>query len=262
LSGKELWGDDFGPHEVTEWFADEQEGYADLANTRSHSVDSYEYNGLNSFHGFRHLPDRHFESVLGFGSGYGGEFLPILSSIGTLTILEPSLQLRSKELRGKSVRYVEPAPNGLMPFKDASFDLVLCFDALHHVANVTTILREIGRVTAPAGWVLIREPVVSMGDWRCYRGGLTKRERGIPRRVLETGIEAAGFTIRRSQLCVFPATNRVGRLLGRRPFSSLRGAALDRALCVATAWNLRYHARHAWEKVRPTGVFVVAEQIS
>jgi hypothetical protein len=30
LSGRELWGDDFGAEKIEQWFADEREAYADL----------------------------------------------------------------------------------------------------------------------------------------------------------------------------------------------------------------------------------------
>jgi SAM-dependent methyltransferase len=259
LSGRELWGDDFGPDEIRAWFADEQEAYADLGACAS-SADEYGYHGYNRVYGFRHLPRRGFGHALGVGSAFGGEFLPVLDRIGDLTILEPSARLRSATLGSVPVRYVEPAPSGAMPFPDSSFDLVLCFGVLHHVPNVSAVVREIGRVTAPDGWVLLSEPVVSMGDWRAERAGLTKRERGIPRHVLEQAVRAAGLSVRSSVFGASTLTPRIGRVLRRNLYATRTGALADRALTLATAWNYRYHASAAWRRVGPSSVFIVAQR--
>lgn len=259
LSGRELWGDDFSPDEIAEWFADEREAYAELGASESCAED-YPYHGYNTLYGFRHLPRRTFDRALGIGSSFGGEFLPILDRIGDITILEPSSRLRSTAVRTTPVRYLEPIPSGEMPFPDASFDLVLCFAVLHHIPNVTTVLRELGRVTAPGGWILVSEPVISMGDWRTDRPGLTKRERGIPRHLLEQAVRDAGFHLRSSRFGAATLTPRISSLLRRNLYASRAGAMADRALALATAWNYRYHPGPAWQRVRPSSVFIVGER--
>jgi ubiquinone/menaquinone biosynthesis C-methylase UbiE len=45
-----------------------------------------------------------------------------------------------------------------MPFRDASIDLVIGFDALHHVLNYPDGLKEIARVLAPGGVCILKEP--------------------------------------------------------------------------------------------------------
>ncbi len=100
FSGDELWGDDFAAGQIAEWFDHEREGYANLGAARESSADSYGYHALNVAHGFQHLPDHRFSRVIGMGSGYGGEFLPIIDRIDRLTIIEPSASLRSHRLRG------------------------------------------------------------------------------------------------------------------------------------------------------------------
>jgi ubiquinone/menaquinone biosynthesis C-methylase UbiE len=45
-----------------------------------------------------------------------------------------------------------------MPFCDASIDLVIGFDALHHVLNYSDGLEEIARVLAPGGLCILKEP--------------------------------------------------------------------------------------------------------
>lgn len=259
LSGRELWGDDFGAEKIEQWFADEREAYADLGASAGEAED-YGYHGYNRFYGFRHLPRRRFERALGVGSSFGGEFVPILDRVGDITILEPSTRLRSAALRSTPVRYVEPAASGGMPFPQESFDLVLCLSVLHHVPNVSRVLQEIGRVTAPGGWLLVSEPVVSMGDWRGTRPGLTAHERGIPRRLLEQAVVEAGFRIRSSRFGAAALTPRLARVLRRNLYASRTGALLDRALSIATCWNYRYHPVSAWHRLRPCCVFIVAER--
>jgi SAM-dependent methyltransferase len=260
LSGRELWGDDFTAAQISQWFEDEREGYSELCGPDA-SAENYGYHGINRFYGFRKLPHRRFSHALGIGSSFGGEFLPLLDSIDRITILEPSARLRSTVLRDVPVEYVDPTPSGAAPFDTGTFDLVLCLGVLHHIPNVTYVLSEIGRVMAPGGWALIREPVVSMGDWRRPRKpGITKRERGIPRRILESAVTGSGMSIRSSLFCISPLTSRIGKAIRVNPCASQLGAALDRTLALATAWNYRYHAEHAWQKVCPSSVYITAQR--
>ncbi|HSR53601.1 MAG TPA: hypothetical protein VLV83_22470, partial [Acidobacteriota bacterium] len=62
--------------EIVAWFEDEREGYADLGAKDAGNY-RYVYHALNQFHGFRFLPDQTFHHALGFGSGYGDEFVPV-----------------------------------------------------------------------------------------------------------------------------------------------------------------------------------------
>jgi ubiquinone/menaquinone biosynthesis C-methylase UbiE len=46
---------------------------------------------------------------------------------------------------------------GALPFRDSSFDLVLCNSVLHHIANPSRLLAEIRRVVTPDGAILLRD---------------------------------------------------------------------------------------------------------
>lgn len=63
LSGDALWGDDFTPQQIEEWFADEREAYADLGSASS-CAEAYGSHGLNLQSGYRHLPGRRFAHAL------------------------------------------------------------------------------------------------------------------------------------------------------------------------------------------------------
>ena len=97
-------------------------------------------------------------------------------------------------------------------FRDIlAFALVTCFGVLHHIPNVSFVMSELGRVLEPGGVMLLREPVISMGDWRKPRRGLTKRERGIPLHLLQRIAVESGFEVIKQSLCMFPTTPRLFR---------------------------------------------------
>jgi SAM-dependent methyltransferase len=267
LSGSELFGDDFTGSELESWFEDEREGYASLgvddADGGANAGHGYGYHELNLRHGFRHLPiDRRFRHALGVGSARGLEFEPLAPRLEAVTILEPSDQLVGGPLLGGPLPlYVKPRPDGSMPFDDGTFDLTLCFGTLHHIPNVSRVVQEIARVTEAGGYVLIREPIISMGDWRTTRKpGVTKRERGIPLLVMRRIVEQAGLTVDREAVCVFPLIPRLGNLLGQPAYDSRSLTLIDELASRATRRLYRYHATNRAQKVRPTSAFLVCRK--
>lgn len=58
-----------------------------------------------------------------------------------------------------------------LPFPDSSFDLVVCFEAFHFVANAADGVSEFARVLRPGGALLISVPLV----WEYSRLGLEHR---------------------------------------------------------------------------------------
>jgi SAM-dependent methyltransferase len=237
LSGEKLYGDDFTAEQIAQWFADEAEGYADLG-ARDRANYRYAYHALNIHHAYRHIGHRRFKNALGIGSAYGDEFAPIARQIERLTIIDPSDRFTSTEVQGIPTRYIKPQETGDLPLGTESVDLVTCFGVLHHIPNVSFVVREIARVLQPGGVAFIREPIISMGDWRRPRPGLTKRERGIPLAILRNALIDSGMTIVRETLCGFPLTK-------WRP-------RLDAIVSKLFAWNVNYHARTKLQKFRPT----------
>lgn len=254
FSGEQLFGDDFVGAQLDAWYRDEANGYFGLASA-PHGED-YGYRALNWAHGFARLPHKRFTHALGIGSARGEELSPVASRVGKITILEPADGFRTRALRGVPLEYVTPAPSGILPFPDRTFDLVTCFGVLHHIANVSTVLREIFRCTQPGGFVLVREPITSMGDWRRPRPGLTARERGIPAPLFHRMIVGTGFRVVRRRHCMFALTSRLRHAVAQ-PYNSRLAVALDAAVCALPIWPSAYHARRAWQKLRPTCVFYV-----
>jgi SAM-dependent methyltransferase len=46
-----------------------------------------------------------------------------------------------------------------LPFRDSSWDVVLCYHVLEHVPDDTAAMREIRRVLVPGGWAIIDSPI-------------------------------------------------------------------------------------------------------
>ncbi len=259
LRGEKLYGDDFSPRERQAWFDDEREAYANLG-AKERSAYRYGYHALNREHGFRHLPDRRFERVLSYGGAYGDELLPVISRVQDIVISDPSDALAVREIHGVPVQYTKPQVDGTIPFPDGAFDLLTCLGVLHHIPNVSAVIAEFYRCLAPGGYALVREPVISMGDWRTPRRGLTMRERGIPIAILRDTLRSAGFTIVRETLCMFPLTYRLHWFLKEPVFNYRAIVKWDRLVSRLFMWNFRYHASNLAQKFRPASAFYVLQK--
>lgn len=263
FEGRAIYGDDFTPEQIEAWFDGEREGYANLgAKDRDKYV--YGYHALNRVHGYRSLPkSRRFNHVLGFGSAYGDELLPVLDRVDRVTIVDPSDSfVGGSELGGKPAAWVKPDPSGTLPFADSTFDLITCFGVLHHIPNVSKALAEFRRVLTPDGILLIREPITSMGDWRRPRPGLTANERGLPLAPLHQAIANAGLRERSFRLTGFGPLTWLLRKVGRNAYNSVTLTSIDWILAASAKWNYRYHSfRNTFaEKSRPTAMFAVLQR--
>lgn len=256
LRGGVLYGDDFTASQIAEWFAFEEEGYANLGAKDAASY-RYEYHALNRLHGYSHLSDSSFERVLGYGSAYGEELLPIISCIESITVVDPSGSFVRESIHGVPATYVKPNPSGNLPFASDTFDLITCLGVLHHVPNVSSVVKELARVLRSGGQMLLREPIVSMGDWRYPRHGLTKHERGIPLQILEGIVRDSGLDLVRKTLYGFPVTERLFRVLRCNVYNNVVTTWIDAIAASAFAWNTNYHPRTFVDRFCPTAVFLV-----
>ncbi len=256
LAGTKLYGDDFTREQIAEWYEDERENYAMLGD-KSRASYTYKYHALNRLHGFRFIQDKRFRSALGLGSAYGDEFLPIVHQIGHITVLEPSDVFRVTDVGGVACDYVKPSVDGFMPFENGSFDLALCLGVLHHIPNVTTVVKELYRCLCPGGYLLLREPIDSRGDWSKPRRHATKRERGIPLHILDAITAEAGFRVISRRLCACAPLPRVCVRLGMHPFNCPVTTRMDAVLSRLLQVNVRYHATRLFHKIRPTSAYLV-----
>ena len=256
FNGDALWGDDFDEEEIQQWFTDEENAYLDLYASKPDY--EYEYHSMNTLLGYSRLPRAlSIRRVHGLGSAYGDELLPLEGRVSEAVIVESADAYRETHSLPFAVEWRKAVPAGNLPLETAEVDLVVCLGVLHHVPNVSYVLREIGRVTEPGGFALIREPIVSMGDWRGPRLGLTARERGIPRELLIHFCQLAGFEIVHETLCSFPLSRIVAPKLRGNGQGERMLVRLDAVLARASRANYRYHAVSRLQKLRPTSTFLV-----
>lgn len=259
LSGIKLYGDDFDAFQIEAWYQDEKEGYASLAEycQAVANPERYSFHELNNYYGFQHLNKEKYQEVLGIGSAYGEEFFPITSKIERLTILEPSEKFIRDKIHGIPATYIQPNSNGKLPFTDNNFDLITCFGTLHHIPNVSFVMEEMYRCLSPKGTILIREPIISLGDWSKPRIGLTKRERGIPLNYFDSIVKSCQFQVQKKSLCIFPPVQKISRKLGIIPYNNRVLTLIDRLASQLTKGNLRYHRTNTLQKFSPTSVYYV-----
>lgn len=199
--------------------------------------------------------------MLGLGSAYGDELEPILSRATKITIVEPSEAFKNSHIAGVPCDYLSPDVTGDLPFENDQFDLITSFGVLHHIPNISYVLSEISRRLSPGGRLLIREPIVSMGDWRHKRVGLTKRERGIPAEIFDDMVCNAGLEIVKKSYCMFPPLSILAKKLGiRMPYNVKFFVYIDLLLSKLFYKNYKYHAVTFSEKFRPAAVFYVLKK--
>lgn len=125
------------------------------------------YNLSRLGHLLHHLDHHGPHTVLDFGAGMCWLTSVLLHSGCRVVALDVSRS--ALKLGAEAVRIAHPAlPPGRVrfvsyggfhiPLEDASVDRIACYDALHHVPNKRTILREMYRVLRPTGRACFAEP--------------------------------------------------------------------------------------------------------
>lgn len=106
-------------------------------------------------------------TVLDFGAGscWTSYFLTQMGCrVIAMDISEAMLDLGRRRFEEHPVFGSQPEPSfcvfdgNRMDLEDASVDRILCFDALHHVANMPDVVKEMGRVLRPGGTAGFSEP--------------------------------------------------------------------------------------------------------
>jgi SAM-dependent methyltransferase len=248
ISGDALYGDDFDAKSISKWFEAEEHDYYDM----SHEDYAYGYHPLNWHYFYKDLADRRFERSLSLGCARGDEILPIADQIDEIVAVEPAKAWWSDRIGKTRARYVMPRPDGKIDLPNASVDLITCFGVLHHIPNVSKVLRELGRVAKPNAIFVLREPSHAMGDFRVPRPGLTRNERGIAPKWLLKHATAAGWQVERAVHHDFGALTHFMNLFGVNKNQSPFLIRLDRFLAVLTQWNHRYWRTAPWQKMAPS----------
>src|SRR6266516_3486479 len=128
-----------------------------------------------------------------------------------------------------------------MPFKDGTFDTVLCNAFLEHVANVEDSIRELARVVKPDGHVVVAVPFLQPfhacpTDFRRYTAD---------------GLADLGWRAGLNVVCVLPVHS-IAQTLGWIiwEYAREKGGRLRRS----AAWAIAFVATRLWNRTDPTVV--------
>ena len=115
---------------------------------------------------FDYLEKKRFASALDFGCG-SGVALQFLSRISKCVIaadvdLLPLDRMMSQIPLPQNVEVCDLNKRGVQDFEPSSFDLVLALDVLEHVADLGQTLRDLVRVIAPGGMIIVSGPTENL----------------------------------------------------------------------------------------------------
>ena len=196
-SGALLAGDDYSNEQLKVWFEQEENAYYDSESDTGEIDHWYKYAYyVNNRLLFSKIPPSLEKPCIAFlGPGTGEEAFELSKSLpsSSLIFIESSEGFQ-KILRDKfpNSDIVNPLISGDIELEDSSIDIFCTFSVLHHIANVSHVLKEIHRVLKPGGKLLIKEPCSSMGDWRFPRT-TTPNERGISPNFFKHSAISIGF---------------------------------------------------------------------
>ncbi|HEY0605398.1 MAG TPA: class I SAM-dependent methyltransferase [Herpetosiphonaceae bacterium] len=148
--------------------------------------------------------------LLDVGCGSGGPALFIARASGcrvtgideTPQAIATATQTAHAAGLSQSLRFQVADANASLLWTSATFDAILCIDAINHLADRRRVLQEWHRVLKPGGRVLFTDPVV-------VTGAITKDEIAVrssighfvfvPRGENERQLEAVGFRVLRCE---------------------------------------------------------------
>lgn len=259
FSGKELYGDDFTLEQIKQWFKEEEEAYANIYGEKINS-DNFDYSIFDKTFFFSKIPDKEYSKVLGLGASWGYEFLPIIHKIKDLFIIESSEQTKSHKLGNIKPKYFKPNMSGKINDIDNTYDLITAFSVLHHIPNVSFVVAELYRVLNSGGYLLIREPINSMEDWRNHRIGLTKNERGIPKDYLHNMISLLSCEIVSISYHYFMYSYLNRKFSNARFLKSKTYLMIDKILSKIFLFNYHYHPQKKIERIAPMYVSYIIKK--
>lgn len=273
LTGRALAGDDYSREQLAKWYSQEENAFANMdASEGMTGTDPwYEY--------MRHLNEQMSEPLLrarwpadkplkvmmlGPGDGTDAVFMRKLFPNTEFFFVEasPDFQKTLGERYGAG-SVIAPQIDGTIKLPEDSVDLVMAFSVLHHIANVSFVVQEVGRILRPGGLFITREPCSSMGDWSKPRSS-TPNERGISAKLMVQIAQSAGLrnlTGQRPVPVLFAPLNLILKRFSK--FITLSKTSVrryDRLLSSMVAGNDWYWRDRWWKKLGPSAYFYVFEK--
>ena len=258
FSGKKLWGDDFDPEEIRLWYEQEENAYPKLLESYDYEYE-YIYNTINCQLGYKYVDFSSVENALGFGAMTGQEIIPIAKNLKSITLVEQGLT-SVKPINNIKPIIVKPKVDGKLKFKDESYDLVTCFGVLHHCPNVSFILNELIRVISRGGYLVLRESISSMGDWRFKRKLCTPNERGIPVHIFDNVFREKNCEIVSKKYCDSLWALKIIKKFYNLDYDTKAFIYIDSILSKILRWNVVYHRVNLFRKLAPGSIAYVVKK--
>jgi ubiquinone/menaquinone biosynthesis C-methylase UbiE len=85
-----------------------------------------------------------------------------------IDILEKVVNHASKRFKKNKKMKFQVADAHDLPFKDNSFEAVFCLEAMEHIINPKKVFKEIKRVLAPGGYLIVLVPTDSFLFQACW----------------------------------------------------------------------------------------------
>jgi SAM-dependent methyltransferase len=263
-AGRHLAGDDYSPTQIERWFAEEKEAFFVQDDGNSATDPFYAY--MRSLTPRLAAPAFSYPagqagSLLVLGPGPGLEVDDIVERGGAwkITFVEASESFRESLVQRFPGSTVVPARHtGVLEVRAGCIDVAIALSVLHHIPNVSFVLGELSRVTRTGGYVVIREPCSSMGDWRGPRSA-TPNERGISKRWMVEQAQRVGLSLAMPPKAVlFHPLSLVAKRLGVAGVMKTRIYFwLDIVVSKILEFNDAYW-RDAWyKKLAPSAYFYV-----
>jgi len=252
---KSVYGDSFSFPEIERWYAEEENGYANLDYLDS-ETDCYPYHLFNEIFGWNKLQGS-LGDALSLGGAFAAEYALVSKGVSALTVIEPSKKFWRNEAYNLKLNYVMPNVDGHIDYPDGSFDTITVFGVLHHIPNVSYVFSELVRILKEGGYILVREPIISMGDWSKTRNGLTKNERGIPLDMFVKLASENKLETISSVVIGFPPLQKICTALRINYWDTKWLLKLDALVSKAFLWNYKYHRSSVFDRFSPSNIFLV-----
>lgn len=142
-----------------------------------------------------HLGSERPARILDLGCGVGG-FLAGLSALGDAVVASDFDRASLAVCRARGFRASLAADGYALPFRDGAFELVCLFDALEHIPDEGRALREVARVLAPGGRVIVTVPAYPF--LYANNDRVARHCRRYTRASLRAALSGAGLVLERN----------------------------------------------------------------
>jgi len=194
-----LTGNSFDLDLIKKWYDEEEEWHNQFSNGRN-DADNYwiiyeVFNRKYAIDKFAKLTSD--SKVLSFGCAEGSDTAKLYKEFNfNLYGIEASDELIKAFKNGFPNAEIEKANiKGNINYPNNFFDYIFCFGVLHHIPNVSFVLKEFQRVLKKGGIAIIREPVCWMYNGDKRPADLSPNERGIPIEFFKSEFDKLNFEI-------------------------------------------------------------------